>query len=102
MPDELSDELSDELPAELPANEEWLCWREFKPVASGIEGKPDEPPRLLIPHSNPYVHEFPIDFLFKTEAEADEALEIYDVRDEAVEEGWVLVKMTLTPVRRAS
>jgi hypothetical protein len=80
-----------------PTTETWFCWKEFVPV-EGDDGRP----RLLTPWSDPMEHEFPFDFLAYTEAEAEELLDNFDARDEADETGWVLVKMTLEPIRRVT
>jgi hypothetical protein len=74
----------------LPPAEHWYCWRELK----SVEG--ESRPRLLVPWSDPHEYEFPMDWIFRTQKEALKAK-----RETAPEENWVLVRMTLTPVRLA-
>lgn len=73
--------------------EVWYCWRELKTV----EG--DTAPRLLIPRSDPYLHENSFDFLYKTATKAMKGLKEMEVDPEESEE-WVLCKMTLEPIAR--
>jgi len=69
--------------------ESWYVWREHKTV----EG--EETPRLLIPWANPDIYEYPMDWQFKTIAEAEEAKSEF-----APDEDWYLVLETLEVVKR--
>lgn len=80
-----------------PVTETWMTWK----VYATIEGYEDEGPRLLVPWSDPMEHEFPFDFLVKTEKAAQALLDEYEAREEAESDKWVLVKVTLEPIRRA-
>jgi len=68
--------------------EEWLCWR----VPVKAEG---EDTRLLLPHANPHLHEFPLDGLFKTPEQAIEYLHNFGA---CVDEEFVLCKISITPL----
>ena len=80
-----------------PVTETWYTWK----VHELIEGDEDEGPRLLVPWSDPMVHENSFDFLAKTEEAAQALLDDYEAREEAEADNWVLVKVTLEPIRRA-
>ena len=67
--------------------ETWLCWKELGTV-EGEEGL-----RLLTPFSDPNVYEFPMDWLFETEAQAEIAK-----NEQGPDEDWYLVEMTLKVV----
>lgn len=66
--------------------EVWYCWKERALDENGN-------PRLLTPWSNPREYEFPMDWLFKTEAEARRAK-----TEVAPNENWVLCRRTLETV----
>lgn len=53
---------------ETPKTEGWFCWRVYETP----EG--EDKPRLLIPHSDPNLYEYPLDGLFGTPEEAIEYL----------------------------
>ena len=80
-----------------PVTETWYTWK----VHETIEGYEDEGPRLMIPHGDPMEHESSFDYLAKTEQAAQTLLDDYDVREEAEADNWILVKVTLEPIRRA-
>lgn len=71
--------------------EKYLCWR--VPFNDGGVM------RLLVPRGDTTEHEYPMDLLFDTEEEADEALETYEAVEEAREEGWVLCRSEVIPIR---
>ena len=70
-------------------DESWYVWREHKTV----EG--EETPRLLVPWSDPSVYEYPMDWQFKTIAEAEAAKSEF-----APDEDWCLVLETSKIVKR--
>ena len=70
-------------------DESWYVWREHKKV----EG--EETPRLLVACSDPSVYEYPMDWQFKTIAEAEEAKSEF-----APDEDWYLVLETSKIVKR--
>jgi hypothetical protein len=70
-------------------DESWYVWREHKTV----EG--EETPRLLIPWSDEEVYEHPMNWQFKTIAEAEEAKSEF-----APDEDWYLVLETSKIVKR--
>lgn len=51
---------------------------------------------LLTPHSDGMEYEYSIDFLFLSTVSAAQALIDWDVLDEAIENNWVLVKVSAT------
>ena len=72
-----------------PKTEKWYVWREHKTV----EG--EETPRLLMPWSDEEVYEHPMNWQFKTIAEAEEAKSEF-----APDEDWYLVLETSEVVKR--
>ena len=74
--------------------EEYYTWKEF----AVVEG--EQSPRLLTPWADPNKYEYPFDYLFGTKEKAYEGLETFGAKDEAEESGWVLCKVTLTPVEK--
>lgn len=80
-----------------PKSEVWYMWKVFATVEDS-----NEPPRLLTPWANPFLHEFAFDFLAKDEAEAELLLDNHNARAAAEQEGWVLVKVTYEPIRRVA
>ena len=62
-------------------------------------GEIDGKKRLLTPHSDPFEYEYAIDFMFKTQEEAISGLEEWDVKDEAIENNWVLCEIVCKPVK---
>ena len=54
--------------------------------------------RYYTPRGDPRLYEHPFDFVFDTPDKAREALELWDVIEEAVEDNWALVKVTYEPV----
>jgi len=70
--------------------ESYLTWR----VPVEMDGEV----RLLVPHADPDVHEFPFDLLFDTEEKARQVLEDYGHAAEAAEDGWVLCRRDITPL----
>jgi hypothetical protein len=70
-------------------DESWYVWREHKTV----EG--EETPRLLIPWSDEEVYEHPMNWQFKTIAEAEAAKSEF-----APDEDWYLVLETSKIVKR--
>ena len=71
-----------------PDTEEYFQWRIHADDGSGQK-------RLLILHADPYVHEYPFDFYFKT---IKEALKAKAEHGYAHEENWVLVSVRIEPV----
>ena len=69
--------------------ESWYVWREHKTVEW------EETPRLLVPWSDPSVYEYPMDWQFKTIAEAEAAKSEF-----APDEDWCLVLETSKIVKR--
>jgi hypothetical protein len=72
----------------LPSTEVWYEWKEY----AKVEGERKR--RLLTPWSDPMVYEWAMDWLFKTPEEARKAK-----KEHAPDEEWVLVKVTMEPVR---
>lgn len=66
--------------------ETWFAWKEYAPDESGEL-------RFLTPWSDPETHEYPIDWLFKTPAEAEIAK-----NEVAPEECWILVEVSFKAV----
>ena len=57
----------------------------------------EKTPRYVTPWSNPRVHEYAFDYVFKTQKEA------LDLKRElAPDEDWVLCLETITPIRKVS
>ncbi|HUU80819.1 MAG TPA: hypothetical protein VMW90_05175 [Acidobacteriota bacterium] len=54
--------------------------------------------RLLVPHSNPRVYEYPIDMLFDSKVEAQKFLVDQGLVKEARKEKWALCVKTITVV----
>lgn len=48
--------------------------------------------RLVTPHSDPSEHEQPFNFIWASEQEARDGLDMWGVEEEALEEGWILVE----------
>jgi len=76
----------------VPKKEKWYTWR----LLTTMEG--EDNPRLLVPWSDPKTYEFPFNFLYETQEKAKEGLEIMGATDEAVEQNWILCKLTIEPV----
>jgi len=74
--------------------EEYYTWKELAIVEGELS------PRLLTPWADPMKHEHPFDYLFDTRDQAFEALETYDAKVEAEQSGWVLCKITVSPVQQ--
>lgn len=68
-------------------------------VPAEVEG--ENKLRLLTPHGDPYRYESPFDLLFDSEEEAQQGLEEWGHLEEAIEDGWILCKRTLKPIREA-
>jgi hypothetical protein len=54
--------------------------------------------RLITPRSDPQQHEHPFDLIFDTPEQAEQSLKDWDVKEEACEEGWVMVRTSETAV----
>jgi len=81
---------------DMPKARTWFQWRIYGAVA------PDKELYFyVVPWSDPHEHEFAFDFLFETKEEAYTALETFDAKEEAIEEGWLLCKVCSTPIERA-
>lgn len=67
--------------------ETWYCWKELIHLE-------DEPaPRLFTPWSEPYVYEYPADWIFFTKEQA------WGMKKEiAPDENWILCKITIEPL----
>jgi hypothetical protein len=74
--------------------EEYYTWKEL----AVVDG--ESAPRLLTPWTDPMKYEQPFDYLFDTQGQAFEALETYDAKVEAEQSGWVLCKITVSPVHQ--
>lgn len=70
---------------------DFYCWR----VPTSDE---DGNPRLLVPWADPQLYEWPFDFMFNNEEEAQIALDEWDAREDAQEEQWVLIHYRGTQV----
>lgn len=68
--------------------EKWFCWKKQVTLPG------EESSRLVDPWDD-NEHVFVFDFSCSTEDEAKELLDIYEVREEAKRDGWILVEMTL-------
>lgn len=76
----------------LPKEETWYEWK----VLGEVDGETEK--RLFTPWSDPKQYEFAFDFIFKTPELAVYGLEDFCASDDALEEGWILCKTTITPV----
>ena len=74
----------------LPSSETWYCWMELRQIEPN-------PPRLMVPWSDPREHEFPMDWLFRTPEEARAAK-----KEHAPYEDWILIRKIFEPIERDS
>ena len=74
--------------------EEYYTWKELAVVEGEIA------PRLLTPWADPDIYDYPFDYICDTREKAFEVLETFGAKDVAEESGWVLCKITLTPVEQ--
>lgn len=76
----------------MPPQETHYVWKEWVTV------KGEDSPRLITPWANsPY----PFDYLCKNPEHAYEVLDMFGGKDDAIDVGWILCKVTLTPLKRA-
>ena len=81
--------ICDTLPVgQLPTSETRYMWKEY------IKTEGDDHPRLITPWSDPFEHEFPMDWMFDTPAAA-----MIAKADHAPDEDWVLVVVVYVPVK---
>jgi hypothetical protein len=69
-------------------SEVWYVWRELTTVSD------EDTPRLLIPCSDPHLHEYPFDMLFETPEQAVQARADHGFSDE----DWLLCRQVTTNV----
>jgi hypothetical protein len=74
-----------------PQHETWYVWKE-------AVAEPDGTTRLVTPWGDPDLYEAPFDYQFTT---AEEALAFRAEYDAALDEDWVLVKVSFEPVALA-
>jgi len=81
--------ICDTLPAgQLPPSKMFYMWKEY------VTTEGDDHPQLITPWANPFLHEFPMDWMFDTVAAA-----LIAKADNAPDEDWVLVMVGYVPVR---
>ena len=54
--------------------------------------------RLITPWCDGFEHEHPFNYVFESREEALEGLEIYNAKDDADSEKWILCRMTVAPL----